>query len=127
MVLSVTQTNAFMENGDQMGITHDTVKQLQKEGISVVADLIEFDKSTINQIAANIRRPAGRTTDPTPWAAPGETIHTPHFEFGEKLQKSLVVAAQLLRYYETVGRPTYAANIQWNPEIKNFEVQWKAL
>ena len=53
MVLSATQTTAFMDYGAHMLILHDTVKQLQNEGIIVAADLINFDNSTINQIAAN--------------------------------------------------------------------------
>jgi hypothetical protein len=37
------------------------------------------------------------------------------------------VAAEMLRYYETVGRVVTAANIQWIPVVKNFKEQWKAI
>ncbi len=110
-----------------MGIPHDTVIQLQQEGITIVDDLIDFDKDTIEQIAANLRRPAGRVPDPDPNAAPGATIPTPSFVFGAKSQKRLVTAAQLLRYYEEVGRATTPGNIQWATVMKNFAAQWKAL
>ena len=110
-----------------MGITNVTVIQLQEEGIAAVEDLVEFDKETIEQIAANLRRPAGRVPDPNPGAAAGATIPTPPFVFGAKSQQRLIQATKLIRYYDTVGRTTTAANLQWTPVMKNFAEQWKAL
>jgi hypothetical protein len=60
-------------------------------------------------------------------ATPGATIPTPSFVFGAKSQKRLITASTLLRYYDTVGRNTTVANLQWTPVMKNFEIQWKAL
>ena len=127
MPLTAAQTTSFFEQDEQMGIPHDTVIQLQQEGITIVDDLIDFDKDTIEQIAANLRRPAGRVPDPNPNAAPGATIPTPSFVFGAKSQEQLVTAAQLLQYYEAVGRSTTLGNIQWTSVMKNFAEQWKAL
>ena len=56
--------NAFFDMDVQMGITHETVVQLQVEGITIFYDLIEFEKNTINQITANLQNPAGRVPDP---------------------------------------------------------------
>jgi hypothetical protein len=42
----------------------------------------EFDKDTIEQIAANLRRPAGRVHDPNPGAAAGAAVLTPLFVLG---------------------------------------------
>ena len=42
MVLTAAQTTAFFEGADQMGIPHDTVVQLQTEGITTVDDLEEI-------------------------------------------------------------------------------------
>jgi hypothetical protein len=47
-----------------MGIPNATVVQLQVEGIDTVDDLADVDKDTIEQIAANLRRPAGRIPNP---------------------------------------------------------------
>jgi hypothetical protein len=127
MPLTAAQTTAFFEQESQMGIPNDTVIQLQQEGITTVDDLSDFDKDTMEQIAANLRRPAGRIPDPNPTAAPGATIPTPSFVFGAKSQKRLITASKLLRYYETVGRNTTVANLQWTPVMRNFEIQWKAL
>ena len=110
-----------------MGIPHDIVVQLEKEGITTVSDLIYFDEDTFDQIAANLCRPTGRINDPNPNAALRSTIPTPPFVVGAKSQKRLIVAAKLLKYYETVGRPLMAANIQWTSVMKNFDDQKKAL
>jgi hypothetical protein len=111
MVLTAGQTTQFFEGADQMAIPNATVLELVNEGIDTVADLSEFDKDTIGQIAHNLRRPAA--------GAP--------FVFGAKSQKRLIVACELVRYYETVGRGLTAANLQWITVVKNFEIQWKAL
>lgn len=111
MVLTAAQTTAFFEHADQMAIPNATVQQLVAEGINTVADLSEFDKDTIYQIASNLRRPPA-----------GD-----HYVFGAKSQKRLTAACEIVRYYETVGRIMTAANIQWDTVIKNFEIQWTAL
>jgi predicted RecB family nuclease len=96
MPLIAAQTTAFFEQDAQMGIPNATVVQLQEEGITTVDDLADFDKDTMKQISANLRRPAGRIRDPNPTAAAGATIPTPSFVFGAKLQKRLITASKLL-------------------------------
>jgi hypothetical protein len=81
----------------------------------------------MEQIAANLRRPAGRIDDPNPGAAAGATIPTPPFVFGAKSQQRLITATELVRYYDTVGRNTTAGNLQWTSVMKHFSEQWKAL
>jgi hypothetical protein len=96
MPLTAAQTTAFFEQDAQMGIPNETVIQLQQEGITTVEDLVDFDKDTMEQIAANLRHPAGRIPDPNPNAAPGATIPTPSFVFGAKSQKRRITASKLL-------------------------------
>ena len=127
MVLTAAQTTAFFENNEQMGILHETMVQLQHEGIQPVADLADFDKDSLQQLADNLRKSGGRIPDPNPNAAAGPTIPTPAFTHGAKSQKRLAVACNLIRYYQTVGRDLIAANIQWNQVMSNFEIQWNAL
>ena len=102
MVLTQGQTTAFFENAAQMAIPNAAVNELANEGINAVDDLAEFDKDTIDQIASNLRRPA---------VAPAAGGH--HIVFGAKSQKRLTVACELVLFYNTVGRPLTAANIQW--------------
>lgn len=135
MPITVAQTLLFFEANDQMAIPPRTLAQLRNEGIHTVDDLSEFDKDTLKQIADNLRRPGGRVQDPNyvqpdpmpdpPPAVP--TVATPPFIFGAKSQKPLQVACELVRFYDTVGRPLTASNVQWNTQMKNFGEQWKAL
>ena len=127
MVLTGTQTTAFFEQPDQMGIPHVTVLQLQAEGITSVSDLADFNKDSLQQLADNLRRPGGRVPDPNPTAQAGSTIPTPPFIFGAKSQRRIAVAYDLVKYYRTVGRDLTSANLQWNTVMKNFDVQWTAL
>ena len=127
MVLTAAQTTAFFESPDQMGIPHTTMVQMQQEGIQSVADLADFEKQSLQQLADNLRKPGGRVPDPDPNAGLGATIPTPAFTYGAKSQKRLTVACDLVRFYQTVGRDLTAANIQWNQLMSNFVIQWKAL
>ena len=99
MVLTAAQTTAFFENNDQMGIPHETMVQLQHEGIQSVADLAD----SFQQLVENLRKPGGRIPDHNPNAAEGATIPTPTFIYGAMSQKTLAAACNLIRYYQTVG------------------------
>jgi hypothetical protein len=66
MPFTNAQTTLFFEEETQMGIPHDTVVHLAQEGIAQVQDLEDFDKESIAQIAANLRRPGGRIQDRMP-------------------------------------------------------------
>ena len=81
------------------------------EGIDTADDLAEFDKTSIEAVAHNLRRPAA-----------GNPL-----VFGAKSQKRLIIACDLVRFYETVGRPLTVANLQWNTVMKNFEIQYSAI
>jgi hypothetical protein len=76
MPLTAAQTTAFLEQNAQMGIPHARGIRLQQEAFTIANNLVNFDKDTIKQIAANLQRPAGRIPDPNPNAAPVETIPT---------------------------------------------------
>jgi hypothetical protein len=127
MVFTIAQTTAFFEGPDQMGIPADTRIQLTNEGIDSVSDLSDFYKDTLTQVADNLRRPGGRIPNPDPNAPPGSTIAQPPFVFGAKSQKRLLDACELVRYYEMISREPTHTNMRWDPVIKNFTQQWKAL
>jgi hypothetical protein len=46
---------------------------------------------------------------------------------GAKSLMRLEAAADMIRYYETVGRALTPQNIRWEPTIKTFAEHWKAL
>jgi hypothetical protein len=54
MILSAAHTTTFFEDVVHTGIPHATVIQLQQEGIVIVDDIADFDKDTIEQLAANL-------------------------------------------------------------------------
>ena len=58
----------------------------------MIADLADFEKQELQQLADNLRKPGGRIPDPNPNAAPGATIPMPAFTYGAKSQKRLTVA-----------------------------------
>ena len=49
--------------------------QMQLEGIQSVAELADFEKDSLQQLADNLRKPGGRIIDPDPNAPAGATIH----------------------------------------------------
>ena len=110
-----------------MGIPQETMVQMQHDGIHSVADIADFDKDSLQQLADNLRKPGGRIPDPDPNAVEGATIPSPAFTYGAKSQKRLAVTGDLIRNYQTPGRDLTAANIQWNQVMSNFEIQWKVL
>jgi hypothetical protein len=112
MVLTNAQRLAFFTEPAQMAIPAATVTQLEEEGIEMIDDLLEFDKDSIEQIAMNMRRPAAGLQP---------------FAFSAKSQKRLIVACDMVRYYETVARPISVGGMRWLQVGKNFEIQWKAL
>ena len=75
----------------------------------MVDDISEFNKETIGQIAYNLRLP--------PSDAP--------FVFGAKSQKRLIVACEIVRYYEKIENSSTDADTQWTTVMKNFDIQWK--
>ena len=95
-----------------MAIVNATRVQLQNEGIMRVEDLAEFTKEDLDAVAHNLHHPAARVGP---------------FIFGAKSQKRLTVMAELVRYYDTIGRDLSAGNMQWNTVGKHFEIQWNAL
>ena len=87
MVLTAAQTTAFFERPDQMGIPHATMVQMQHVGIQSIADLADFEKDSIQQLADNLRKPGGRIPDPDPNAPVGATIPTPDSHMEPSLKR----------------------------------------
>ena len=96
MVIAAPQTIAYFDENAQMGIPHDTVIQLQNEGITMVNDLADFDKDSLSQLADNLRKPGGGVPDPDPNAAPRAMIPTPTFTFRAKSKMRITVACNLV-------------------------------
>ncbi len=110
-----------------MAIPAGTCIQLQTEGINSVDDLIEFLEADLKQIGENFCRPSGRVPDPALNTPQGATIPQAPFVLGAKSLNRLIAGANLVRYYNAVGRPLSPANMRWKASIKSFIDHWKAL
>jgi len=127
MVLTAAQITAFFTDADQMGIPQRTVDQLEQEGIESPDDLVDFDKDTLAMVAENLRRPGGREPNPDPNAAAGATIPTQPYVFSAKSQQRMLAVANIVRYYRDTGRLLTVGNIRYDPVVRNFQQQYKAL
>ena len=112
MVLTNAQRTSFFQGAAQLGIPAATFAQMANDGIETERDLLDFDETSIKQIAENLRRPPGGVDA---------------FVFGAKSQTRLVHACNLMRYYHTTGRDPTPANLQWDSVMKNFSIAWQAL
>ena len=96
MAFNATQMTSFFEDANQTGLPNPTVQILILEGIATGGDLTEFQQDDLDNLARAIRRdPAG-------------------LQFRIKSQKLLSAAANLVRYYELVGRAHSAGNMRWD-------------
>ncbi len=127
MVLTAAQITSFFTDADQMGLQVATKDKLADEGIQNPSDLADFDEDTLKKAAANLRNPGDRIANPDPNAQAGSTIPRPPYVFGAQSQKRLMEAGELIRFYDTIGRALTVANIKYDPIIKDFTKQWKAL
>ena len=127
MVLTAGQISTFFTDSNHMHIPVATVAQLAHEGIDMPSDLEDFEKDSLKQVADNLRNPGGRVNNPDANAPRGSTIAKPPFVFGAKSQKRLLAACDIVRFYNTIGRDITPSSIRYNPVIRNFEQQWKAL
>ena len=79
MVLTAAQTTNFFEQQDQMGVPQAMVIHLQAEGIQSVADLADFEKDSLQQLADNSHHPGQHILDPKPNGKQGVMIPIPPF------------------------------------------------
>ena len=124
MPITNAQTVAFFTDAAQMGLSARTRAFLQTEGIDSVADLGEFTTTADwKQIVDNARKPP-MIPDPNNAA---NQIHQEPFRIPTKSLNRLRVAVRAVKHYEETSRELTAAMMTWDPRLKNFERQWKAL
>ena len=104
-----------------MGLENHTWVFLQEEGTTTVADLVEFIEDKIwSQVINNYKNPSRVEPEGGGALIPKEIFH-----ISAKYQIRLKVAASVISYYEWKSRSLTARNIDWEPRLKNFPVQWK--
>ena len=70
-----------------MGIPHATMVQMQLEGIQYIADLTDFEKDSLQQLADNLRKPGGRIPDPDPMHLQEQQFQCRHFHMEPSLKR----------------------------------------
>ena len=123
MVLTNAQTIAFFQEADQMAISAATYDQLATEGIITAGDLAEFSNDDFTALAASLRRPPA-VPDPANAAV---LVPQAPFVLGAKSLKRLKIAAEAVRYYDSIGRTLTPGNLRYSTTLKSFELQWKSL
>ena len=108
MVLMEAQTTTFYEGADKMAIPNTTVLELSNKGLQTVNEPSDFDKMSIKSISHNLLRPSQ-----------GNPL-----VLGSKFQKPLIIACDLIQYYDTVGQVPSALNMQWIPVMNKLDIQW---
>ena len=86
-------------------------------------DLAEFENAEFKQVAYNLSHPPQAPNN----AQPPVLVPQQPFVLGAKSLRRLKVAAKAVRYYESIGRPTTAANMHYTNTLRNFELQWNSL
>ena len=120
MILKGEETNILFKDNNNMYILNVMVVQPVNKGISEVTDFLDFYTYTLQNIDDNLCHPGVRVpehnyTSPVPFPVPlppVTTIIDPPIIFGAKYQKRLLIAYDLIQFYETIGRNVTAANIQ---------------
>ena len=59
MVLTNAQITAFFTQNAQIALDAATFNQFAVKGIQTIDDLLDFDMDSLDQVANNLRRPAG--------------------------------------------------------------------
>ena len=117
-----TDITAFFTAADQMGLTADLRIALQNEGITYVGDLAEFEDDMWTQISANLRNPANVPSQDDP----DVFVQPQNFIIPARSLMRLKVAAEMTRFYKSVGRSLTAMSM--DRTISGvFALQWKSI
>ena len=110
--MSDDEVEEFLTGENQMGLNAPTYKKLMEQGIKTPIDLIDFDKEGIDKVAEVIRK----------------TIEKKDQNFvGAKSQKRLAEAADLVRFYNEIGRNIDSDSLDYDSVIRDFTKQWNAI
>eukprot|EP00957_Ditylum_brightwellii_P170414 12971998-Ditylum_brightwellii.AAC.1 len=112
-----------------MEVSKETLVQLGKEGIKEVEDLAEFSKDNWKQVAENLKRPGGQIKNPDKKQDNNNppTIPQTLYLFGVRMQKRLLKASELTRYYKLVGCRLTVPNTVYETAMRSFTNQWAGL
>eukprot|EP00957_Ditylum_brightwellii_P106869 8152761-Ditylum_brightwellii.AAC.1 len=79
------------------------------------------------QVVDNLKRPGGWMKNLDKDSLKDSTVPQTLCIFRAKMQKRLLKASELMRFYETVGCKVTVSNTVYKTMIKSFLDQWKGL
>lgn len=112
VVWTAANRTTWFTSAAQMGLSAASYQALQDEGITAPDDLAQFDEKQLKEIAKNLRQVQ---------AAGGNAAALKASSLNR-----LTVSADLVRYYEKVGRDTAPSNVSWQVG-KNFKIIHEAI
>ena len=118
-----------------MGLPNRTINGLNTMGINHPDDLVDYTDELLKQLKEDLRKPPGTIPDPN-WVAPVQQppvqgqpappapqaphIPTPAYVISPISLKRLTVAADIVRYYTTVGRNVTVTAMSWNGPLVHY-------
>eukprot|EP00957_Ditylum_brightwellii_P098554 7507321-Ditylum_brightwellii.AAC.1 len=127
--LNKEQTNTFFTRSRQMEVSKKTLAKLGQEGIKKVEDLAYFSKDNWKHVADNLKCGGGWMKNPYKEKDNdnSSTIPQTPYLFGVRMQKRLLKALELMRYYAMVGCRLTVLNTVYKTVIGSFTDQWAGL
>ena len=127
MVLTAAQTTAFFCDGIRWEFHKQRWPNSRLKGSR--QSLIRWisRKKHCNKWRTTFGSPEDGYQTPTLLQQQGIQSQHPLFVFDAKSQHRLMVACELVHYYNTIRHDLSAGNMRWSNVMKNFEIQWKAL
>lgn len=121
---------------NQIGLTQQTIDGLNALGINNPTDLSEYNEELLKQLKDDLRKPHGTIADPS-WVAPPVVAGRAHQPVAPQIPRpgyllspisfmKLVVAADLIRFYEIVGRSSDSSNMVWTNHMTHYQQYMKA-
>jgi hypothetical protein len=127
MSLTVAEVELFFTEVNQMALPNRTWTKLQDEGIRTPGDLVDFDEKTLKQAADNVRKHhSSNVAQVAAGEGQGVVGKEEPYVFSALSLKKMQETAELLRFYQTIGREVDADSIKYNI-TKDFTEQWEAL
>ena len=126
---------------NQMGLPNAMIAGLNGMGIAHPQDLSDYDEELLKQLKEDLKKPPGTIPDPN-WVAPPQApvqqgqpappapvaphIPRPLYVISPISLKRLIVAADLVRYYEIVGRNLTTASLRWTGPVMHYQQYMQA-
>ena len=102
-----------------LGIQQRTRLQLNIKGITIIGDLLDFNKEVIESLMTNLRKPAKIAMLNAANVMSLQEVEP--YQIFARSRMRLNVALPVVKYYSFIGRPLEDTNMAWSV-LRNFEL-----